>query len=178
MNGAATAADFAAELIARHRDVAERAAARALARLPHGVFTREELEAAALVGLWDAAKRYRPELGVKFATFAAARAAGAVQDWLREQDYLARGLRAENPEARQQSLDVPDLGRFGKDALGASLPDPAPAVDAPAELRDELRRAARGLSWRERLLVTLYYYEHLTFREIGAVLGVSESRCS
>ena len=29
---------------------------------------------------------------------------------------------------------------------------------------------------RERLVVSLYYFEGLTFKEIGKVLGVSESR--
>jgi RNA polymerase sigma factor for flagellar operon FliA len=29
---------------------------------------------------------------------------------------------------------------------------------------------------RERLVISLYYYEGLTFKEIGQVLGVSESR--
>ena len=31
---------------------------------------------------------------------------------------------------------------------------------------------------REKLVVTLYYYEELTLREIGEVLGVTESRVS
>ena len=31
---------------------------------------------------------------------------------------------------------------------------------------------------REKLVVTLYYFEELTLREIGEVLGVTESRVS
>jgi RNA polymerase sigma factor FliA len=31
---------------------------------------------------------------------------------------------------------------------------------------------------REKLVITLYYYEELTLREIGEVLGVTESRVS
>ena len=31
---------------------------------------------------------------------------------------------------------------------------------------------------REKLVITLYYYEELTLREIGDVLGVTESRVS
>jgi len=31
---------------------------------------------------------------------------------------------------------------------------------------------------REKLVVTLYYYEELTMREIAVLLGVSESRVS
>jgi RNA polymerase sigma factor for flagellar operon FliA len=35
-----------------------------------------------------------------------------------------------------------------------------------------------GLPEREQLVVALYYYESLTLREIGEVLGVTESRVS
>lgn len=34
------------------------------------------------------------------------------------------------------------------------------------------------LNERDRLVLSLYYYEELTLKEIGAVLGVSESRVS
>jgi RNA polymerase sigma factor FliA len=35
-----------------------------------------------------------------------------------------------------------------------------------------------ALPEREKLVVALYYYENLTLREIGEVLGVTESRVS
>jgi len=35
-----------------------------------------------------------------------------------------------------------------------------------------------SLPERERLVIALYYYENLTLREIGEVLGVTESRVS
>jgi RNA polymerase sigma factor for flagellar operon FliA len=35
-----------------------------------------------------------------------------------------------------------------------------------------------ALPERERLVIALYYYEELTLREIGEVLGVTESRIS
>ena len=41
-----------------------------------------------------------------------------------------------------------------------------------------LAHAIAGLPEREKLVVTLYYYEELTLREIGEVLGVTESRVS
>ena len=46
------------------------------------------------------------------------------------------------------------------------------------ELREKLVNAIEGLSERERLVMTLYYYEELTMREIGLALGVVESRVS
>ncbi len=36
----------------------------------------------------------------------------------------------------------------------------------------------RGFDDRDRLIIVLYYYEHLTMREIGATIGISESRVS
>jgi RNA polymerase sigma factor for flagellar operon FliA len=44
------------------------------------------------------------------------------------------------------------------------------------EMRHILAQAVNHLPERERLVVTLYYYEGLTLAEIGKVLGVTESR--
>jgi RNA polymerase sigma factor for flagellar operon FliA len=46
------------------------------------------------------------------------------------------------------------------------------------ELKEKLADAIEGLPERERLVMTLYYYEELTMREIGLALGVVESRIS
>ena len=56
---------------------------------------------------------------------------------------------------------------------------PAPESSlAQTELREALGEAISRLPEREKLVVTLYYYEELTLREIGEVLGVTESRVS
>jgi RNA polymerase sigma factor for flagellar operon FliA len=49
---------------------------------------------------------------------------------------------------------------------------------ASSEIKDRLTEAIASLPEREQLVVALYYYEHLTLREIGEVLGVTESRVS
>jgi len=46
------------------------------------------------------------------------------------------------------------------------------------ELRQAIAEAISSLPEREKIVVTLYYYEELTLREIGDVLGVTESRVS
>lgn len=46
------------------------------------------------------------------------------------------------------------------------------------ESRQRLIDAIEELPEKERLVLTLYYYEELTMREIGATLGVVESRVS
>jgi RNA polymerase sigma factor for flagellar operon FliA len=56
-------------------------------------------------------------------------------------------------------------------------PEPQTAL-AATETREALGEAIARLPEREKLVVTLYYYEELTLREIGEVLGVTESRVS
>ncbi len=46
------------------------------------------------------------------------------------------------------------------------------------ELEERLADAINELPDRERLVMTLYYYEEMTMREIGLALGVVESRVS
>jgi RNA polymerase sigma factor for flagellar operon FliA len=46
------------------------------------------------------------------------------------------------------------------------------------ELKELIGESIASLPEREKLVVTLYYYEELTLREIGEVLGVTESRVS
>jgi RNA polymerase sigma factor FliA len=47
-----------------------------------------------------------------------------------------------------------------------------------AEMRERLIEAIGELPERERLVMTLYYYEETTMKEIGLILGVVESRIS
>jgi RNA polymerase sigma factor FliA len=55
--------------------------------------------------------------------------------------------------------------------------DPAKELGV-SELKDRLAHAISRLPEREKLVIALYYYENLTLREIGEVLGVTESRVS
>lgn len=56
-------------------------------------------------------------------------------------------------------------------------PDPEEATQAAA-LKERMADRIAALPEREKLVVALYYYESLTLREIGEVLGVTESRVS
>ena len=47
-----------------------------------------------------------------------------------------------------------------------------------SELRSLLARAIQELSEKEQQVLSLYYYEELTMKETGAVLGIGESRVS
>jgi RNA polymerase sigma factor for flagellar operon FliA len=45
-------------------------------------------------------------------------------------------------------------------------------------MKEMIADSISRLPEREKLVITLYYYEELTLREIGEVLGVTESRVS
>ena len=49
---------------------------------------------------------------------------------------------------------------------------------ANAELKDQLAAAIQDLPEKQRMVLSLYYYEDLNLKEIGEVLEVTESRVS
>lgn len=59
--------------------------------------------------------------------------------------------------------------------VDGSAPGPEDGL-ARKEMRQLVASALDELSERERLVLTLYYYEELTLREIGEVMEVTESR--
>ncbi len=76
-----------------------------------------------------------------------------------------------------EELLMEDSGLQVKDMVR----DPSPTPEAAAEVNDLIARmtgALKLLPQRDRLLLTLYYYEELTLKEIGEIMGISESRVS
>ena len=69
--------------------------------------------------------------------------------------------------------------RSGSSTVGDTIADrahdPVEAFEVD-EMKHLLADAINRMPDRERLVLTLYYYEGLTLAEIGGVLGVTESR--
>ncbi|MBL1292472.1 MAG: RNA polymerase sigma factor FliA [Thiotrichales bacterium] len=77
-------------------------------------------------------------------------------------------------------LSFEDVG-VDEDAMSTLAADQSTNPDESLLREDFKRCLAEGISGlpeRERLVLTLYYDEELNLREIGAVIGVSESRVS
>lgn len=78
-------------------------------------------------------------------------------------------------------LSVDDTSINTGETMLDSMSDNAPGI-LDGMHNDDLQRllsdAIAGLPERERLVMALYYDEELNLREIGAVMGVSESRVS
>ena len=62
--------------------------------------------------------------------------------------------------------------------LVPSEPDSPDKAYEKAETRDRVRTAIQSLPWRERKVIGLYYYGEVTMKQIGAEIGVNESRVS
>ena len=110
-------------------------------------------------------------------------------------DEVANELGMSNDDFQESLLQISNSSVVALDELWAvsdasgdqvslldTMRDPA-AVDPArelgvSELKDRLAHAISRLPEREKLVVALYYYENLTLREIGEVLGVTESRVS
>ncbi len=61
--------------------------------------------------------------------------------------------------------------------LSSEEKDPLRVIEEQ-ERRNILKETISELSEQERMVIILYYYEELTLKEIGKILGVSESRIS
>ena len=85
-----------------------------------------------------------------------------------------------------KGLEVGSLNLARTEEVGDEELDyvPAPAHEDPltrlieGQTREQLAAALETLPEKERLVLTLYYFEELTMKEIGLTLGVVESRVS
>ena len=113
-------------LISEHLDVAQRIAGRVARRCPSYI-GREDLHAAALLGLTEAAERYDASREEPFIAFAEKRIRGAILDELRRGDIMPRRTRKLAREIGATIVQLErDFGRPATDeevaaALGVSL---------------------------------------------------------
>ncbi len=207
-------------LVVEHIGLVKSIARRLAQRVPSQVDVNE-LISVGMLGLVDAAGRYRPSVGAPFAAFARRRIHGAMLDSLRQLDDVPRSVRrmrrdvdhaivtlrhtlnrepTEVEIAGALNVSEREYGEMREHMRGADVgavrqvdagtgdgsplnfaidPDDGPQVRLErAEIKQHLARAVTELPERERQILTLYYQEELTLAEIGAVIGVGESRVS
>jgi RNA polymerase sigma factor FliA len=83
-------------------------------------------------------------------------------------------------------LSLESLGLRSSDGEAVNLLDLLPSDDteSPARvlqvrrLKESVGRAIDDLPYQEKVVISLYYYEELTMKEIGKVLEITESRVS
>lgn len=156
-----------------HLKMVRRIAGSMVRHLPAHV-ERDELVSLGYMGLVEAHKRFDPKRGVPFGAFAAMRVRGAMLDWLRQLDPISRDERARlrNTDA-SASVSLVD---FSCAEDYASRGERADDELLKHEQKVLLWRALGKLSERERLVVTRYFFEEKSLKNIGEELKVTESR--
>jgi len=159
-------------------------------------YAPDDLFTVGAIGLINAVDNFDISCDIKFETYATAMIRGAILELFRSDDWIPRSIRADylgvtvtelnsvrDGIRRSNILSLDQPLNYSDDAMPLSLADTicddcwAPV--SHLEHRDQVRwlaRAIDSLPERERIVVTLYYSEQLTFKEIGQVLGVSETR--
>jgi len=134
-------------------------------------------------GLSEAVERFDPEFGTKFETYAIQRIRGKIIDELRKAQIKPRFSVFDEPG--EPYFSNISLDRSFGDEDGASLheiiPSESEVPDVTAEkndIKEILLDAIKSLAERDRLIITLYYFENLNYREISEVLGITVSRIS
>ena len=193
------------QLIMDHLSYVKNVLGRLVVELPDGIDV-DNLESAGILGLVEAAGRFDSDRGVQFKTFAYTRIRGAILDELRRncplpqsilrQWSLIRDAWKELTEANSESLaKATGLSVRQVEETLAAIRFTRPEVWredlqvknscrgelGSVEHQDQQQRLAEAieqLSEQSRVVVTLYHLEQMTLKEIGIVIGRSESRVS
>lgn len=204
------------ELVILHEPLVKRIAYHLMSRLPASV-QADDLIQAGMIGLIEASRKFDPDQGASFETYAGIRIRGAMLDEIRRTDWTPRSVhrkarevaeavrRIENQKGRDardvevaeaMELSLEEYHKILQDSTGCRIfsfedpgmlgedgvPEPGRHADQPLEtlqksdFKQGLAGEIKGLPERERLVMALYYDEELNLREIGEILGVSESR--
>lgn len=150
----------------------------------------------ATLGLIEALDSFDPARGVEFRSFARHRVRGAVFNGLRQLWHRGAAVQSPVDADRTESLidDGTDpLESFVSWTIGSSigylldvtsLPEAASVPQGPyavveSDQRAELlRRLIELLPEREGMVMTMHYFQHVSFVEIAGFLGVTKGRVS
>jgi RNA polymerase sigma factor for flagellar operon FliA len=134
---------------------------------PRGVRRqRRELEAAR--------EALRQELGYEPSLADLAARVGSDEKRLGRTIVRINTIESTSPLAIGENIDESSL----PPALVPSEPDRPDVAFEKLEIQDRVRAAIEALPPRERKVIGLYYYSEVTMKQIGAEIGVNESRVS
>ena len=134
---------------------------------PRGVRrVRRELEAAR--------EQLRRELGAEPSLADLAQRVGADVQRLERTIVRITTIESTSPMAKIENVDSSTLPAV----MVPSEPLSPHRLFEQAEMRDRVRTALEMLPERERRIITLYYFEEATMKQIGTAIGVNESRVS
>ncbi len=133
-------------------------------------------------GLSEAIDRFDPDFGTKFETYAIQRIRGKIIDELRKLQIRPRSKQQSEDSVRfhNVSLDQPLASETGfslNDIIPSEENNPYETV-RDDERKDVLIEAIKNLNERDRLIISLYYYENMNYKEIAEIINITVSRVS
>ncbi len=135
-------------------------------------------------GLSEAIERFDPQFGTKFETYAIQRIRGKIIDELRKLQIKPRtNYRELDPTKviyRNVSIDQSLDGEEGftlNDVIASEYETPDDECHEN-EKKDILIDMIKDLNERDKVIISLYYYEHMNYKEISKVLDITVSRVS
>lgn len=148
--------------------------------ISYDIFDERDYFQFGVEGLSEAIDRFDPDYGTKFETYAIQRIRGKILDEIRKVQSKYRIQTNSNVLATNLSLNksVSEEDNF---MLYEVIPDELEEPDETVEnleAKELLVEALEKLDERDRLIITLYYYEHLNYKEIATILGITVSRVS
>ena len=129
-------------------------------------------------GLSQAIDRFDPDYGTKFETYAIQRIRGKIIDELRKLQKKKTSTYGiiYNNVSLNNTIDG-DENYTLSDIIPSSYNNPNEEVEKN-EAIEFLTGTIKNLPERDRMIISLYYYEHLNYKEISEILNITVSRVS
>jgi RNA polymerase sigma factor FliA len=144
--------------------------------------SRGDLVGFGVLGLLDAIDKFKPELGYSFRTYGGQRIRGAIGDGIRRLNWLPRGAHKRPGRIIEKIVPVDFQTATTRSGVAIQdfLSDPSELpITSALDLEEEHAEVAGAVSHlpeRERSVIVSYYFGKLSLAQIGAELGVTESR--
>ncbi len=133
-------------------------------------------------GLSEAIDRFDPDYGTKFETYAIQRIRGKILDEIRKVQIKPRRNMDDANKVFYSNVSINqpvdnDEGYMLYEKLPDDIDTPEEEVEKMEE-KEFLLKFIKGMEERDRLILSLYYYEHLNYKEIADILNITVSRVS
>jgi len=200
------------QFVIEHSQLVEKIALHIKRRLPSHI-ELEDLLQAGFVGLLEARKQFKPDMGASFETFSSIRIKGSIIDSLRKNSWGSRETlknmrhmneaiskveqRHQRPATAEeiaaelgismevhleicQQINIYNV--ISMDIVDADQSQIGNDVDDPLILNEKedtllyIKNVLTTFPEREQLVLSLYYIEEFTFKEIGEILELTEAR--
>lgn len=192
-----------AQLLERYLPLAKRLASIVYSLRPARGVEFGDYQQLAYIGLLEAMRRYRPDVGAQFSTFATYRIKGAILNGIPKMtergeyvSYLRRSRRDRDESLLEDNGGVASglgpmldlivgialtyqLDELAEQGEGETLADVEPYVSRSYdELQNYLKEVLAQLAERDRQVVYYHYFHQMSFEDIANVLALTKGRVS